>query len=177
MAGNAIVLERQAPLRAQYKEAPETAWITDCAKTTGDNLADPYHGKLLPGEGHNVKWGFGVHQAVGGLHDAPVPGDILCAALAACQESAIRMVANILDIDLTSLDVEVTADIDVRGTMAVEREVPVGFQSMRCQVNLKTAEGTDPKLVKKLVKGAEHCCVVLQTLRSGVAVETEFHVD
>jgi hypothetical protein len=46
---------------------------------------------------------------------------------------------------------------------------------MRCQVNLQTAEGTDPKLVKKLVKGAEHCCVVLQTLRSGVPVETDFH--
>lgn len=68
----------------------------------GDDLADPYHGKLVPGEGHNVKWGFGVHQAVGGLHDAPVPGDILCAALAACQESAIRMVANLLGITLTS---------------------------------------------------------------------------
>ena len=177
MAENASVCERQAPLKVQYKEAPETAWITDCAKTIGDNLADPYHGKLIAGEGHNVKWGFGVHQAVGGLHDAPVPGDILCAALAACQESAIRMVANLLGITLTSLDVEVTADVDVRGTMAIEREVPVGFQSMRCQVNLQTAGGTDPKLVKKLVKGAEHCCVVMQTLRSGVPVETDFHID
>jgi uncharacterized OsmC-like protein len=87
------------------------------------------------------------------------------------------MVANLLGITLTSLDVEVTADIDVRGTMAIEREVPVGFQSMRCQVNLQTAEGTDPKLVKKLVKGAEDCCVVMQTLRSGVPVETDFHID
>lgn len=177
MAEYASVCERQAPLKVQYKGSPETAWITDCAKTIGDNLADPYHGKLIAGEGHNVKWGFGVHQAVGGLHDAPVPGDILCAALAACQESAIRMVANLLGITLTSLDVDVTADIDVRGTMAIEREVPVGFQSMRCQVNLQTAGGTDPKLVKKLVKGAEHCCVVMQTLRSGVPVETEFHID
>jgi amphi-Trp domain-containing protein len=56
-------------------------------------------------------------------------------------------------------------------------EVEFQVNLKTAQVNLKTAEGTDPKLVMKLVKGAEHCCVVLQTLRSGVAVETEFHVD
>ena len=61
--------------------------------------------------------------------------------------------------------------------MGIEREVPVGFQSMNCQVNLQTAEGTNPKLVKRLVKAAEYSCPVSQTLRSGVPVKTEFHVD
>ena len=177
MIDNNSVRERIAPLIVQYKEAPETAWITNCAKTIGDDLANPYHGKVVTGEKHNFQLRIGVHKGVGGFHDAPCPGEILCAALAANQESAIRMTANILGITLTSLEVEVTGGIDIRGALGIEREVPVGFQSMKCKVNLQTAEGTDPKLVKKLVKAAEYSCPVSQTLRSGVPVETEFHVD
>ena len=61
----------------------------------------------------------GVHRTIGGLHDAPTPGYILCAALAACQDSSVRMVANILGITLEYLEVEVTGDVDVRGTLAM----------------------------------------------------------
>jgi uncharacterized OsmC-like protein len=177
MLENINVRERLAPLIAQYKEAPETAKGTNYAKTIGDDLANPYHGKVVPGEKHNLQLRIGAHKGVGGFHDAPCPGDILCAALAACQESAIRMTANILGITLTSLEVEVTAGIDIRGALGIEREVPVGYQSMKCQVKLQTAEGSDPKLVKKLVKAAVHSCPVSQTLRSGVPVETEFNLD
>ena len=177
MIENTSVKERIAPLRVQYKEAPETAWGTNSAKTIGDDLADPYHVKVIPGEKNNFKLSIGVHKGVGGLHDAPCPGEILCAALAACQESAIRMTANMLGITLTSLEVEVTGGIDIRGALGIKREVPVGFQSMKCQVILQTAEGTDPKLIKKLVKASEYSCPVSQTLRSGVPVETDFQVD
>ena len=177
MIENTSVKERMAPLRVQYKEAPETAWGTNSAKTLGDDLADPYHGKVIPGGKNNFQLSIGVHKGVGGLDDAPCPGEILCAALAACQESAIRITANILGITLTSLEVKVTGGIDIRGALGIEREVPVGFQSMNCQVNLQTAEGTDPKLVKKLVKAAEYSCPVSQTLRSGVPVKTEFHAS
>ena len=46
MIENISVKERIAPLRVQYKEAPETAWGTNSAKTIGDDLADPYHGNM-----------------------------------------------------------------------------------------------------------------------------------
>ena len=48
---------------------------------------------------------------------------------------------------------------------------------MKCQVDLEIAEGTNPKLVDKLIKAAEYCCVVSQTLRTGVPVETDFNVN
>jgi uncharacterized OsmC-like protein len=50
----------------------------------------------------------------------------------------------------------------------------VGFQRMRCRVDMQAAPGTDPKTMEKLRAAAEHSCVVLQTLRSGVTVETSF---
>lgn len=167
--------ERQDPLRERYEAAPEEAKITDRARTTEGTETDPFHGFVVPGsEDFGVKWPFGIHRAVGGYHDAPNPGDVLCAALAVCLDSTIRMIAERLGVGLTSLEVDVTADVDVRGTLLVDRTVPVGFQSMRCHVDVQAAAGTDPKLMKKLLAAAEHSCVVLQTLRSGVPVETSF---
>jgi hypothetical protein len=63
-------------------------------------------------------------------------------------------------------------DYDVRGTLMVDRTVPVGFQRMRCAVTLETEPGTPPGAREKLFAAAEHCCVNLQTLRTGVPIET-----
>lgn len=63
-------------------------------------------------------------------------------------------------------------EADVRGTLLVDRKVPVGFQSIRCQVNIQAAEGADSNLVKRVVAASEHSCVNLQTLRSSISIET-----
>jgi len=63
----------------------------------------------------------------------------------------------------------------VRGTLCVSRETPVGFQQMTVRVDLELAPGTVPKLEAKLLAAAEHCCVVLQTLRNGVPVTIELN--
>jgi len=164
---------RQEPLRERYQVAPEEAKITDRARTSWDVDADPFHGQVIPGsQDYGEKWAFGIHRAVGGDHDAPNPGDLLCAALASCLDSTIRIIADRLGIMLTSLEVDVEADVDVRGTLIVDKAVPVGFQKMRCKVEIKTARDTDPNLTRKLLAAAEYSCVNLQTLRAGVPVET-----
>ena len=164
----------QKPLKAKYKEKPASAMVIDHAKTSGEVASDPFHSKVEPMDGCGVSIPVGVHAAVGGLHDAPTPGDLLCAALAACQDSAVRMVANILGVELTELEVRVTAAADVRGAMAMDASVPVGFQSMTCDVRLKAKEGTSPDLLQKLTVAAERCCVVQQTLKAPPAVKTSF---
>lgn len=172
---SAGVRERQDPLRERYKTSAGEAAITDRARTTGGADTDPFHGFVVPGSGSSdVKWPFGIHRAVGGFHDSPNPGDVLCAALAACLDATIRMIAERLGVRLSSLEVDVTGYVDVRGTLQVDRTVPVGFQSMRCNIDVQPAEGTDPKLVQKLLQAAEQSCVVMQTLRSGVPIETSF---
>lgn len=169
--------ERQEPLRKRYRERPKEGLIRDRARTTSNASTDPVHGYVEPGsQDYGVSWSFGIHRAVGGDHDAPNPGDMLCAALATCLDSTLRIIANRLGVSLNRLEVDVGADIDVRGTLLVDRNVPVGFQAMRCNVSIEPAEGTDPKLVEKIVAAAEHSCVNLQTLRSGVQVETSLSI-
>ena len=168
------VFNNQKPLKAKYKEAPQSAMVIDHARTSGEVASDPFHSKVEPMDGCGISIPVGVHAAVGGLHDAPTPGDLLCAALAACQDSAVRMVANLLGVELTELEVRVTAAADVRGAMAMDPAVPVGFQSITCDVRLKAKEGTPPELLEKLSVAAERCCVVQQTLKAPPGVKTSF---
>ncbi len=168
------VFEAQKPLRAQYTREPELAMVIDHAKTSGDIASDPFHSKVEPMDGCGVSVPVGVHAAVGGKHDAPTPGDLLCAALAACQDSTIRMVANLMNIELIDLEVRVTATADVRGALMMDRNVPVGFQAMKCEVKMNVKEGTQPRLLEHLQAAAKECCVVQQTLKSPPPVETTF---
>ena len=168
------VQDAQSPLRSLYKETPALAMVTDHARTCGADPSDPFHSTVDPMDGCGVSVPIGVHRAVGGLHDAPTPGDMLCAALAACQDSAVRMVANRLGIEILALEVRVTAQVDVRGALGMDADVPVGFQSMTCDVALKVKEGTPSKLLESLRTAAQRCCVVQQTLHHPPLIASRF---
>ena len=156
--------EAQARLRAEYKANPNLAMVTDHASTRSINPADPFHSLVIPKAGGDPAFPVGVHSAVGSPYDAPCPGDLLCAALAACQDSSIRMVAAGLGIELTALEVHVQGTVDVRGALGVQKDVPVGFQSITSDVHLQARAGTSPEMLEKLRVAAERCCVVMQTL-------------
>ncbi|MGA9027961.1 MAG: OsmC family protein [Steroidobacteraceae bacterium] len=170
------VFEIQIPLRQRYQAEPKAALVIDRARALGRDPDDPFHSIVMPMPQCGIAIPVGVHRAVGGLHDAPTPGDLLCAALAACQDSSVRMLANILGITLDSLEVEVTGDVDVRGTLAMNAEVPVGFRAIRCAIRLKAREGTDARLLEKLRIASERSCVVQQTLFHPPRVETTFDI-
>jgi uncharacterized OsmC-like protein len=170
-APTSIVKQRQDPLREHYRSAAADACITDCARTDSDSVPDALHGAVMPGQAHGTTWRFGIHRAIGGYHDLPNPGDMLCAALASCFDASLRMIADRLGVQIQSLKVAVEADVDVRGTLLVDPSVPVGFQKMRCRVDLQPGAEADTAKVQMLLAAAEHSCVVLQTLRKGVPVD------
>ncbi len=169
-----VVKRRQDPLRERYRTAPEEARITDSAKTAMNGSEDPFHATVAPGEDQGASWRIGIHRVVGGYHDLPNPGDILCAALASCLHSTLRIIADRLEIPIVSLEVSTRAELDARGTLLVDRNVPVGFQQIKCQIRLKPAANVPLEKVKMLQEAAEYSCVVLQTLRNGVPVQTQF---
>lgn len=170
MKHNSIVLERQRPLMASYIVAPEKALVTDMAIVEGKHLSDPFHTKVSVNQELQYPFPVGVHRAVGGLHDTPNPGDILCSALAACFESTLRLIANRLGIELRSTFVKAIAQVDVRGTLMVDRNVPVAFQRMGLEVEI-SANSEDSRLVATLLRATENSCIILQTLKVALPVE------
>jgi hypothetical protein len=87
------------------------------------------------------------------------------------------MVANRLGVEILALEVRVTAQVDVRGTLGMEADVPVGFQSMVCDIDLRVKEGTPSKLLESLRIAAQRCCVVQQTLHHPPPVKTRFNAQ
>jgi uncharacterized OsmC-like protein len=170
MIKSSIIKERQEPLIAGYITNPEAAWITDMAIIEGKNLDDPLHTSVSINEELMVAFPIGVHRAVGGHHDFPNSGDVLCAALASCFDTALRMIANRLHITLVKTRVVATANVDVRGTLMVNKEVPVGFQSMGLKIEITVLHSVPTELVDTLIKATERSCIVLQTLLRGTPV-------
>lgn len=168
-----LMWERQAPLTELYNREPRAAWVTDCARTTSD-LDDPLHGEVLVGEQTSLP--FSLHVAVGGLSDLPVPGDIMSAALASCFDSTARVIADRVGFRFTHLSVQVRSEVDVRGTLCLDASVPVGFQRLSVDIEYEVPAGTNERAVRLALQMTEQCCVVFQTLKNGVAVDTNVRV-
>src|SRR5579864_4655896 len=129
------VRERQTPIRERYKNDPASARIQLRVRSGNSDLGDPLHCRVVPDTAPSISWQSGAHSAVGGEGDVPCSGDLLLAALAACQETTLRMVAANMGIELTSLEVVVEADWDPRGTLAMG-DYPIGLSAIRCQTTI-----------------------------------------
>jgi uncharacterized OsmC-like protein len=154
--------------------------ITKRVGTSTRELRDPFHSSVSaenithPETPYGIEWFLGVDEAIGGLHDAPNPGELLCAALACCFDLTVRMIADLLRIELDELRVDVTGKVDVRGALAIDGSVPVGFQTMTTSVRIRAARGTPPQLLQQLCAASERLCIDLETLRHGVDVRVAF---
>lgn len=161
----AELMERQQPLKERYREAPESAVITlsasgalgegiSCSLSTGRAMAEA-----------------GLHPATGGDGTQLCSGDMLLEALAACAGVTLRAVATSLEIPVSEGTVTAEGDLDVRGTLAVDRAAPVGFRNIRLRFNLVST--ADDEQLETLIRLTERYCVVLQTIQS----DPEVHVS
>jgi uncharacterized OsmC-like protein len=169
--------ELQAPIKRRYEEDPGAARITMTVRSASSDLSDPLHCTVAPDAVPGLTWRSGAHPGVGGAGDAPCSGDLLMGALAACQEVTMRMVAAAMGVELESLEVEVSGQADLRGTLAMARDVPVGVTGIACTTRVRVKEGTNPERARRLLENAERYCVVLNTLRGGVPVESDFRLE
>ncbi|MFL6564274.1 MAG: OsmC family protein, partial [Burkholderiales bacterium] len=90
-------------------------------------------------------------------------GDMLLEALVACAGVTLRAVATALGVSLKDARLTAEGDLDVRGTLGVAKDAPVGFREIRLRFDLDT--DAPPEQQKKLIELTERYCVVLQTLR------------
>ena len=86
----------------------------------------------------------------------------------------MRMVAANMGIDLEALEISVEGDWDPRGTLAMGKEFPIGLTGIRCDVKVTVAGDERGERAERLLRSSERFCVVLNTLRTGVPVETTF---
>jgi uncharacterized OsmC-like protein len=153
----------QTPLKDKYRTDATQALITlkaqgdldtgiSCRVDTGRALVDA-----------------GLHPAAGGTGLQACSGDMLLQALVACAGVTLQAVATALEIGLRNGSVRAEGDLDMRGTLGVAKDAPVGFRAIRLQFDLDT--DAPPEQLDTLIRLTERYCVILQTLRAAPPVE------
>jgi uncharacterized OsmC-like protein len=145
----------QGPLKDRYREDPATARVTLRADgALGDGVSCSVQtGKALVQAG--------LHPATGGDGLSACSGDMLLQALVACAGVTLGAVATSLGITVSGT-VHAEGDLDFRGTLAVDKQTPVGFQDIRLHFDLST--DADQAALDTLIRLTERYCVVYQTL-------------
>src|SRR5471032_3051607 len=123
----------QGPLKRRYQEDPGAALVTlsasgrldgegiACSVATGRALVDA-----------------GLHPSTGGDGLLACSGDMLLQALVACAGVTLRAVATSLKLPVRGGTVSAEGDLDFRGTLAVAKDAPVGFTTIRLNFDLDT---------------------------------------
>src|SRR5262245_50144300 len=75
---------------------------------------DPMKWSVKGSPGSTVEMAIGNHPALGGDGCAPCPGELVTMALAACMDGTVRMVADLMEMELDRIRVEVVNRGDVR---------------------------------------------------------------
>ena len=148
---------RQAPLKEQYRDHPETAVVRLKAEGTlgEENVSCSVRTSSALVEA-------GLHPATGGDGTQACSGDMLLEALVACSGVTLGAVARSLKIAIRGGTVKASGDLDFRGTLAVTKEASVGFKNIRLEFDLDTDAGSDD--LETLYRLTERYCVIYQTL-------------
>jgi uncharacterized OsmC-like protein len=172
------VRDSQKPLKTRYSDDPSEAIKAYRIRSVAHDLSDPFHARVRSeiGAGAGATFGVAIDPKLGGPGGGPTPGDILLASLAACQDTTVRMIADVMGIGLLELEVTVTGEVDVRGSLMLSRDVPVGFKRIGCTTRITVRPGTPAEATRKLAALAEHCCIIRSTLSSGPKVDSSFDV-
>lgn len=149
----------QAPLKQRYRDTPEAARVTSRAEAVLDTGSVAC---TVPGWHHSVT--AGLHAATGGDGSQACSADMLLEALVACAGVTLRAVSTAMGITLRSGKVIAEGVWDARGTLGIDRAVPVGLTEVTLRFEID-ADIDDAKRTR-LIETTERYCVIYQTLKS-----------
>jgi len=158
----------QKPLKEQYRNDPSASRIT--LKARGGQTETPIACSVAVGR---AIYQAEAHSGVGGAGTAACSGDLLLGALSACAQITCQMVAAAMGIPTERIEVTVEGDLDLRGTLGIAKDVPVGFHQIRIRFDIQAPHATAEQLCE-LHKKTEQYCVVMQTLVAPPALQSEW---
>jgi uncharacterized OsmC-like protein len=153
----------QAPLKQKYRTEPGSALVTSRAEV----VLDPQRLSARL-DAHQPRVA-GLHAATGGTGELACSADLLLEALAACAAVTVLAVATSMGAGLTGGKIVAEGSWDARGTLGVDKSVPVGMQ--RIALTFELEGSLDEPTRRRLIQVTERYCVILATLRNAPAVE------
>jgi uncharacterized OsmC-like protein len=158
----------QKPLKDRYRADPSASRIT--LRAEGSQTGTPISCSVDIGR---AVYAAEAHTGVGGAGTAACSGDLLLGAIAACAQVTCQMVSTAMGVPVKSIRVAVEGDMDLRGTLGLSKEVPVGFEAIRVHFDIDAPDATQDQ-VRALREKTEQYCVVMQTLTTPPRLEVDW---
>ncbi len=147
----------QSPFKQRYREDPESAqtpltasaaWSEPGITCTVDGFAGPARA--------------GLHLATGGDGSDACSAEMLLEAVLACVGVTMRSVATAMGVELTNVQLTARSTFDARGTLGLDRQVPVGVGPVSVVISASTEAAEET--IERLLATTERYCVVGQSL-------------
>jgi uncharacterized OsmC-like protein len=150
---------KQAPLKQLYRDDPAAALVPAHAEAilALDDIActvRSWHGDVTAG----------LHKAGGGSGALACSADMLLEAMVACAGVTLRAVATAMGITIRKGTIFADGVWDARGTLAIDRAVPVGLSEITLRFDIDC--DADQAKLERMIQTTERYCVILQTLKT-----------
>jgi len=153
----------QAPVKERYKQDPQAAVVTTrVSGRASTGLAFTVESSRGPIEA-------GPHAATGSNGTLACAEEMLLEALIACSGVTLQSVAAAWGVELRQARIFAEGDVDMRGTLGISKDVPIGFREIRLRFELDA--DAPPEKLDKMVEVVERYCVVLQTVAQPTTVK------
>lgn len=163
-----VLRSLQQPLKKHYLEDPQASLVT--FQVTG-KLEDTISCQIETGKSHVLA---GLHPAAGGDGTLVCSGEMLIESLVACAGVTLNAVATNLGFELKDTYIYGEGDMDFRGTLGVNKSIPVGLTAVRLTFDIKDNIPQEQK--ERLIAMTEKYCVIFQTLKSPPTLHTELRL-
>jgi uncharacterized OsmC-like protein len=150
------------PTKARGKNVPATARLVEGLRC---ELSGPYGERLVTD----------MPPAMGGGASGPNPGWLLRGALASCTATVIAMRAAKLGVALSTLEVTVETDSDLRGILGLDEGVSAGHGPVRFKVRIG-APSASRDVLCGIVAWADSHSPVVCTVRQAPECSLEIEV-
>ena len=149
----------QAPLKQRYRDTPDAARVPARAEARLDNddvacVVPSWHGETHAG----------LHPATGGSGELACSADMLLEAVVALSLKKNSAVATAMGVTIRSGRVIAEGNWDARGTLGIDRNVPVGLTDITLRFEIDS--DVEPAKLERMIQTTERYCVILQTLRN-----------
>ena len=159
--------ETQRPLKEQYRADAASAHITLTARSSQADA--PVSCSIDLGR---AIYAAQAHAGVGGEGTGPCSGDLLLGAYAACAQLTAQMVAEAMGIQTERINVTIEGDLDLKGTLGIDPNAPVGFSAIRARMEVVAPTASAEQLAA-LVRQSRGRSAVYDVVTNGVPVSVD----
>ena len=168
--GQTVEVLKQDPALAQFEFRARNQWING-----GENRSSiqGFYGAGVEDESRTEPFVFtnGEPPVLLGNNEGANPVEFLLHALAGCVTTTTVLHAAARGIQIRRLSTELVGNIDVQGLLALDDEAPVGYRSIRIEMDIE-ADASDEE-IEELISFAKDHSPVCNTVCRPVPVTVE----